>query len=185
MNQDAQRPALQDLLDGVGSLSLSELIDRLDSFSEAERVPAEVLQPLLNRLEVTTQDLGEAISFSEDHYLRNRVRVGSNYEVLVLCWKSGQQSPIHDHGGSNCAVRVVQGAATEVQFQQRDDGKLVVNKVGRLTPGRITQVDEDDLHLVANREAEGVNLVTLHVYSPAIVESKKYDLGGVVGDLPW
>lgn len=136
-------------------------------------------------LDVTAQDLGESISFSEDHYLRNRIRVGANYEMLVLCWKSGQQSPIHDHGGSNCAVRVVQGAATKVQFRQRDDGKLEATQTIRLTPGKITQVDLDDLHLVANRESDGVNLVTLHICSPVIAVSKKYDLSEVVGDLPW
>ena len=61
-------------------------------------------------LEVTidANDLRPYIGFKVGNYSRHRV-VRSDYaELLVLCWRPGQRTPIHDHNGSFGAVRVCQ-----------------------------------------------------------------------------
>ena len=42
----------------------------------------------------------------------------------MLCWKNGQRSPIHDHTGSSCGVRVLRGTLTETLFELAPNGHV-------------------------------------------------------------
>src|SRR6185436_5550525 len=86
----------------------------LDQYTD--RIPLDALRDWLLRTDVTLDDVRPFMSFSADHYVRNLMYAGANYQALVLCWQSGQRSPIHDHTGSSCGVKVIQGVATETIF---------------------------------------------------------------------
>ena len=51
--------------------------------------------------------------FSKRKYARNLIARSSYAELLMLCWRSGQRTPIHDHGGSIGVVMVAEGCLTE------------------------------------------------------------------------
>src|SRR5215203_5640361 len=94
--------------------TLKDLITFLDS--RQERAPLPQLVSELADLRVEFDELGEHVRFSDQQYARNLVRQGPWYQLLVLCWKNGQRSPIHDHAGSTCGVRVLRGVMTETTF---------------------------------------------------------------------
>src|SRR5882757_8501547 len=94
--------------------NLVELFDYLDRLEE--RAPLADLVGELSELTIDADDLSQHVCFSEKAYARNLVRKGSWYHLLVLCWKNGQRSPIHDHAGSSCGVRVLRGTMTETTF---------------------------------------------------------------------
>ena len=71
----------------------------------------------LKGLELERADLAGALVFADRNYRRIAIRRRPHYEALVLCWKSGQRSPIHNHLGSSCVVRVVEGRATETRLR--------------------------------------------------------------------
>src|SRR5262249_27648499 len=81
------------------------------------RAPLESLVAELRELNITTDNLAQHIHFTDGRYARNLVRSGKYYHLWVLCWKNGQRSPIHDHLGSSCAVKVLRGTATETIFE--------------------------------------------------------------------
>src|SRR6186997_3370169 len=85
--------------------TLAELIVFLDSLQE--RAPLPQLVAELQELEIGCDDLAEHVRFSDQQYARNLVCKGAWYHLLVLCWQNGQRSPIHDHAGSTCGVRVL------------------------------------------------------------------------------
>ena len=95
----------------TATATLPDLIAYLDGLSE--RAPLDELLDLLACVEVDPADLADHVRFSAQGYTRNLVRAGPWYHLLVLCWKNGQRSPIHDHAGSSCAVRVLRGVLTE------------------------------------------------------------------------
>jgi cysteine dioxygenase len=99
-------------------LTLEEFCAELDAY--AERIPLNVLTNGLKRLRVDLAALEKYVQFSPERYRRNLFRAGPAYHALVLCWRNGQRSPIYDHRGSSCGVRVLRGEATETVF--RDDG---------------------------------------------------------------
>src|SRR6516164_5860199 len=101
--------------------SLQPLFRYLDGL-DAQAGLAE-LTTVLEPLPLRCDDLADAVRFSEKGYTRKLVRAGPWYSVLVLCWKNGQRSPIHDHAGSNCCVRVLSGVLTETRFEFAPNGQ--------------------------------------------------------------
>src|SRR5438093_8425778 len=154
--------------------ALSSLLRYLDNLEG--RAPLSKLTAELARAEVTCDDVAEHIRFSERGYTRNLVRGGPWYNLLVLCWKNGQRSPIHDHKGSSCAVRVLRGTATETLFEYAPNGHVWATGSRQHLPGAVIGSQDSDLHQVSNLQPAGADLVTLHIYSPPLLWMGTYSL---------
>jgi len=144
-------------------VDLQEFFAALDRMGRP--VPIDRLVALEEQLDVTLADLGEHVRYGEECYRRNLLHEGAGYQAWVLCWKPGQKSPIHDHRGSACGVKVVSGTVTETVFSY--DGTGVAEGETRLLPeGGVCGSYDTDIHEIANRGSKG--LVTLHVYTPPL-----------------
>lgn len=110
------------------------------------------------RSPVNIDDVARWIHFDPSNYVRSLVTRTERWELRLLCWRPGQSSSLHGHGGAACAFRVLRGTATESVLGQRDRTWV---------PGNV--VDESSLelvHEVSNRECDA--LLTLHAYSPPL-----------------
>src|SRR5262249_38187953 len=96
--------------------------------------------------------------------------------LLVLCWKNGQRSPIHDHTGSSCAVRVLRGVLTETAFVFAPHGRVKAVGSRDLAAGAVCGSEDRDLHQVSNLQDGDAALVTLHVYTPPLRWKGTYSL---------
>jgi cysteine dioxygenase len=150
----------------TATTTLSDLIVFLDGLSG--RVPLDELLEHLEQLDIDPGELAEYVRFSEQGYTRNLVRSGPWYELLVLCWTNGQCSPIHDHAGSSCGVRVLRGVLTETSFAFDPEGRFDAVGSRDLAAGTVCGSQDGDLHQVANLQDNDADLVTLHVYSPPL-----------------
>src|SRR5262245_33940546 len=130
----------------------------------------------MGRTAVTLEDVRPFLSFAVDHYVRNLMYAGPSYQALVLCWHSGQRSPIHDHRGSSCAVKIISGVATETVFAQGPNGMLYATGSRQLVAGDGCATQDADVHQISNLEADGTDLVTLHIYSPPLYRMNMYSL---------
>lgn len=151
---------------------LASLIDYLESLSG--RADLSVLQELLSQAEVTREDLAAACNFGTKAYKRNTISKGNWHELLAVCWRSGHCTPIHNHASSSCAFRVIEGIGTEIRFEQTPSGLVCPIKTTQMAQGYICAADDDDIHQVANMQASGTDLVTLHIYSPALTSIKTW-----------
>jgi cysteine dioxygenase len=158
----------------TATATLPDLIAYLDALSG--RAPLDDLLELLACLEVEPADLAEHVRFSTQGYTRNLVRAGPWYNLLVLCWKNGQRSPIHDHTGSSCAVRVLRGVLTETAFAFAPHGRVKAVGSRDLAAGAVCGSQDRDLHQVSNLQDGDADLVTLHVYSPPLRWMGTYSL---------
>ncbi|MCB9903869.1 MAG: cysteine dioxygenase family protein [Planctomycetes bacterium] len=147
-------------------MKLPEFFERLDQYEE--RIPLDDLTELMRQLEVCCDDVSEAVVFKEECYCRNVLRVGAPYSALVLCWKDGQASPVHDHIGSSCGVRVLKGRGTERSFEPDDDGRMQQVGVTTFREGDVCASFDKKTHEICNEAGDGSVLVTLHVYSPPL-----------------
>jgi cysteine dioxygenase len=150
---------------------LFRYLDRL-----RERAPLTELVAAVAQLDIDYADLEQCIRFSDKGYMRNLVRAGLWYHVLVLCWKNGQRSPIHDHAGSSCCVRVLRGTMTETNFVFTPHGHVKAIGSREFAPGSITASADSDLHQVSNLQDGDADLVTLHIYSPPLRRMGTYSL---------
>src|SRR5437867_6547238 len=151
-----------------------EWFAELDQYRD--RIPLHVLTSGLKRLEVNRAAIQPYAQFSPERYRRNLMHAGPAYHALILCWRNGQQSPIHDHRGSACAVRVLSGQATETVFEMTDEGRLFEVQERKLAPGFMCATQDLDIHRLSNVQGNGADLVTLHLYSPPLLTMGQYSL---------
>jgi cysteine dioxygenase len=154
--------------------NLSDLVVFLDSLSA--RAPLQQLVAELEELRIECDELDEHVRFSDQQYARNLVRKGPWYHLLVLCWKNGQRSPIHDHAGSTCGLRVLRGVMTETAFAFTPNGHVKAIGSRDLAAGDVCGTQDNDLHQVSNLQAGDADLVTLHVYTPPLVMMGTYSM---------
>lgn len=145
------------------SRSLRTLLAGLDRFRDP--ISHEELIHRVRGADLGLDDVRPFVRFSHNAYQRNLVHVGPAYEALVLCWKPGQQSAIHDHAGSACCVRVLSGTATETVYDVWSGRSVYPVSSRQFHEGDVCGSFDSDIHAVANRDVHGRDLVTLHIYS--------------------
>lgn len=167
-------------LDAAGTAAAGYGLDGLvERLSRMGAPPAfEELSALLGGVEVGDEELRPYVSFKEGTYARHRVHLGEHAELLVLCWRPGQRTPIHDHAGSYGAVRVLRGVMWETLFEMGGDEEgLAYGSSREWTPGQVTGADVPDIHQLGNPDVSGQDLVTLHLYAPPLASLNVYKVG--------
>lgn len=121
---------------------------------------------MLDRLAVASGELTRFIRFDDGRYCRNPVAEGRHFQILVVCWRTGQQSPIHSHDGSACGLKVIAGVASEVVYDVTSDpARPRPVSTRRLRPGAVATSFDRDAHRITAPEGD---LVTFHVYTPPL-----------------
>jgi len=146
----------------------------LDRFTSRIELPE--LVRWLAQTRLSFDDVKPFLRFHPDRYVRNLMHAGPAHQALVLCWRSGQRSPIHDHQGSSCAVKVLRGVATETQFEKTEAGLVYAVGSHQLAEGASCASQDDDIHQMSNLQPPGEDLVTLHIYSPRLLSMNMYSI---------
>ncbi|WP_158253607.1 cysteine dioxygenase [Chromobacterium alticapitis] len=128
----------------------------------------EQMRLFFHALRLSPSELAPFRLFDEDQYRRNRIHLNEHCELLLLCWQAGQRSKIHNHKGSLCGVRVLEGVATETVFERTPAGLAAPRETRELAVGSLAINADTDIHQVANLQTNGRPLVTLHLYSPPL-----------------
>ena len=153
-------------------------LDRLFAYLDGLQggAPLPELQAKIEELDIEIEDVGPQVRFTERGYARNLLRAGPWYHAWVLCWKNGQRSPIHNHAGSSCAVKVLRGTLTETLFEFAPNGHVKATFSRDLLEGSIIGSEDTDMHQVSNLQSGEADLVTLHIYSPPLLRMETYSL---------
>lgn len=156
-------------------MTLSELAEKLNSL---EDIPSlEDLNRWLSRLELSEACLRHYRNFKSSTYARNRVMKNEFVEMLVLCWRPGQKTVIHDHNGSHGAVRVCEGILWETMFELDGDKTLRYKISHEWRSGGVTGAAVPDIHVLGNPEVSGQDLITIHIYAPPLGKLNTYKVG--------
>ena len=153
----------------TNSPSLNGFLVWLDGLTQ--RPTLKILEEKLLDLEINMGDLTKFLGYTDDGYQRNVVKKTEHYELVLICWKPGQKTPIHDHKGSDCAFLILEGVSTESVYKNKE-GKLEVSGIRKYAPGEVCAAEEPDIHMISNDEE--INLVNLHLYSPPLKDFTIY-----------
>jgi len=153
---------------GIGVVA-SPLADLATRINELSRTPtlAEV-KNWFSELTLRSHDYTHHRVFTTRKYARNLIARSEHAELLMLCWRSGQRTPIHDHGGSIGVVMVCEGLMTETMYEHAPEGHVRPYNTFRWAPGGITGADVPDIHQLLNLQATGRDMITLHCYAPPL-----------------
>ena len=163
------------------SFSLESLVNALESVSSEPGL--EQIYDWLERAEISAEELRPYLGFKEGNYWRHRVCRNEFVEMLVLCWRPGQRTPIHDHNGSHGGVKVHRGMLWETTFSYDAVRGLEYKSARELPPGAVTGSDVPDIHQLGNPDVSGQDLVTIHVYAPPLGVLHTYKPGSAKIDL--
>ena len=165
-------------LDAAGAATGYDLAGLVERLSGVVRRPTfGEINALLGGVSVGADELRPHVGFKEGTYARHRVHLSEHAELLVLCWRPGQRTPIHDHAGSSGAVRVLRGVMWETLFEMGASEGLRYKSGREWTPGHVTGADVPDIHQLGNPDVSGQDLVTLHLYAPPLTSLNVYKVG--------
>jgi len=161
--------------------SLQSLVSLLESLDRAPELAQ--IYKWLEKAEISNSDLQPYLGFKEGNYWRHRVCRNEFVEMLVLCWRPGQRTPIHDHNGSHGGVKVCQGLLWETTFSYDPVAGLEYKSAREHALGAVTGSDVPDIHQLGNPDVSERDLVTLHVYAPPLGVLHTYKPGSATIDL--
>ena len=152
--------------------TLQELIERISNLTSIP--PLATIEQWFSSLLVSQRDFQKYRVFAERGYARNLITRSPFAELLLLCWRSGQRTPIHDHGGSVGVVLVCEGLLTETMYDRMPEGHVRPHNTFRRGPGSVTGADVPDIHQLLNLQPDDRTMVTLHCYAPPLSELNTY-----------
>ena len=143
-------------------------------------------QGVLDYLRKNTVDISSLapyLYFSKEHYTRNLIHQTSLFELIAICWESGQKSAIHNHRDQCCWMAMAYGKVQVHNFKLiRKDAAMGICELEPsnhfvIEVGRPQEVDPaEPIHQVVNPHSFGSRAVTLHVYSRPFDTCEIYDL---------
>jgi cysteine dioxygenase len=167
--------------DPACSLSFNDLAETLSGLKSVPSLTE--LYALVERTRIGVSELDPYLGFKAGNYCRHRVMRNEFVEMLVLCWKPGQRTPIHDHNGSHGAVFVQEGIMWETTFDYNAETGLSYKTHRELRDGGLTGSELPDIHQLGNPDVSGRDLITIHIYAPPLGVLKTYKLGSSTIDL--
>ena len=119
------------------------------------------------KIEIPINEFEDFSSWSDDCYTRNCIERNDKYELILLCWKSGDETPIHDHDGQQCWVYQVDGELIEQRFKADENGKLMQTNELLVKPGEVSYMEDNmGYHLLKNESTS--KAMSLHLYMQPI-----------------
>jgi predicted metal-dependent enzyme (double-stranded beta helix superfamily) len=100
-------------------------------------------------------------AFKENHYARHLVLRSENVEILVVCWRPGQGSPVHGHGPSDGLMVILEGEITNTTYSP--NGQKITTVWGEGAVGHTPVGAQHEVRNTSNKD-----VVSLHIYAPPL-----------------
>lgn len=142
-------------------MNIADTIEELKHTAKDLRLPD--LRRVILNLKLDFAEISPYIQFTENHYARNLVYKTPDFEVLLLCWRAGQRSPIHDHGSSICTVYTVNGVLSADNYRKTAGGHVRADYSEDFKPGSVLSIQTTEIHQVSNLQ-DSSDLISLHFY---------------------
>ena len=153
------------------TISIEKLIDGLRSITDADFTCDNVYQ-FLAANPVDVNSITKYFFWSENFYTRNLIYKDVRFELMALCWESGQVSRIHNHADQRCWMSVPVGKLRGQNFRavEIDESKgfckLEETDNFNLSDCLTAKVElEEPIHQILNLPEFNQRAVSLHIYS--------------------
>ena len=143
---------------------LQSLNDLISALSDGERT---TYNHIIHSLQLEPNAFEKYANWSKDCYTRNCIADTEKFELILICWCAGHQTSIHDHGGEECWVKVIEGEFKETIYKKDEMGALKLTKTKFSKKNDVTYMKDfmgfHRLENSANRRS-----MSLHLYAKPI-----------------
>src|SRR6185503_19482411 len=119
-------------------MNLIATIDELKHRAGEMKLPD--LRKFISGLKPDRSEVEPFVHFTPERYARNLVYKCDRFECLVLCWRAGQRSPIHDHANSICTVYTLDGVLSADNYKKTSNGYVRADYSEDFKPGDILTI---------------------------------------------
>ena len=121
-------------------------------------------------MELDDKDFEPYAFWKQGDYTRNCIDRSPNYELILLCWEEGVETPIHCHNGEECWVYGVGGTLEETRFDFNTNETDIEEGAKEMIYANSLSYMNDNMgyHKIANL-GQG-RAMTLHLYINPIEE---------------
>ena len=154
-------------------MNLSNTIEELKCTAKDLLLPD--LRRVISNLKPDRGEVEPYLQFNDERYSRNLVFKTEDFECLVLCWKPGQRSPIHDHANSICAVYTLKGMLSADNYRKTANGYIRADYSENFRPGDVLTIQTTEIHQVSNLQ-DSSELISLHFYLGPLENSYLYSV---------
>ena len=151
--------------------NLSDLIAKLKTMDEGAGLQQRM--DIIRQLPIDARDVWQHVVIDRRNYHREIIETNDEFQLLIITWLPGQKSPIHNHRGSQCIVRVLSGSATETVYEPRKDGTFS-RKASIYEQGITIGGEDSDVHTIENLPIAEKPLVTIHAYFPPLKRMDRF-----------
>ena len=103
-------------------------------------------------------------------YTRNLIACSDKFTIMLICWNTMKNSPIHNHPQSQCFFKVVQGTLCETKYKNpskidiQEELPLEVLTHSQFNIDQVGFINDDiGIHKMGNEEADTIG-ISLHCY---------------------
>ena len=150
---------------------LQSLNDLITVLSEGERT---TYNHIIRSIKFKENAFDAYSSWSNECYTRNCIVDNEEFELILICWCEGHKTAIHDHGGEECWVKVIEGEFKETIYKQNEEGELTIVKNTVSKQNEVTYMkDFMGFHKLEN--ASNKRSMSLHLYAKPIRKCNVFD----------
>lgn len=145
----------------------------LDGFDDAS------VEEFMRTTRISQDSLKQFEFWKENFYSRNLIYKDKEFELLLLCWDIGQESPIHGHEGEKCWARVETGKLRFTNYEEcseRCGENVELREIGASDGAAGVLDGPAEIHKVSNPSEFGQRAISLHLYSKPFDVCEMYDL---------
>jgi len=132
----------------------SDLINSVELVESNKDVLIELAEPYISKQKFCID--------KEKIYTRDCVFSNENFEIILITWYKGSESPIHDHAENGCLMFLLNGVLLEERFDPVDKNMSSLNIIRNKNVNYIH--NREAFHRISNKTDETVH--SIHVYSP-------------------
>src|SRR3954464_11202616 len=127
---------------------------------ERDLITQDGIRAFMQGMQLSAQELAPYIHFRDEYYTRNLMYRDALFEVMAICWKRGQKTPIHTHNGQLGWMSIVQGEVAVHNYRYLAcNCPEKQNVVGLDCLGGASHIELDRLHTEVCTERSGVSTV--------------------------
>ncbi len=153
------------------TVEISGLIEGLRGIPD-ETFDCDTVYRFLGENPIDVGSISRYFFWSEKFYTRNLIYKDERFEMMALCWESGQVSRVHNHADQRCWMTVPVGKlrgqnfAVEEIDESRSYCRLTETDKFDLSDCLAAKVElEQPIHQILNLAEFNERAVSLHIYS--------------------
>jgi cysteine dioxygenase len=156
-------------------------VDKLIEVLENKQTKDSYLS-IMQSVDIPIQEFEKYYTWKKDRYARNCLIKTDDFELLLVCFEKGQETPIHDFDSQQAWINILQGKLCEERFKVSEDGNKL-EKLSSVTLGTndYSFMSKVGIHRYIN--CYEARTVSLNLYSKPIEHWTRYNKDAKTTDI--